>query len=69
MSSNVFTPIEGSELRAKLRSKGLPGGGEQICCGGRKKFSRDYETQLRRLKYTGSFAVMENGIVVAFVTI
>ena len=69
MSSTEFKKINGSKIRSELRSTGLPGGGEQICCGGRKKFSRDYESQLKRLGYKGSFQVLENGIVTAFITI
>lgn len=67
MSNGEFKTIEGSVLRATLRSKGLPGGGESICCGGRKRFSRDYESQLKALGYTGAYKVKENGIIVAFI--
>lgn len=62
--------ISGNEIRKQLRAKNLPGGGETICCGGRKRFSRDYETQLKRLKYPkGSYRITENGIVTAFITL
>lgn len=69
MSSNSYEYIEGSKIRSMLRSRGLPGGGETICCGGRKRFSRDYTTQLKRLGYKGSFKVTENGVITAFITI
>ena len=66
----MSTTIDGSLLRKQLRDKGLPGGKETVCCGGRKHFSRDYETQLRRLRYKpGSYTITENGIVSAFITL
>lgn len=62
--------LDGSTIRKQLRDKGLPGGAESICCGGRKRFSRDYQTQLRRLKYpSGDYTITENGIVVAFISL
>ena len=62
--------ISGNEIRRQLRERNLPGGGEVICCGGRKRFNRDYETQLRRLKYpNGEYQITENGIVTAFITL
>lgn len=62
--------LDGSFIRKQLRDNGLPGGGESICCGGRKRFSRDYQTQLRRLKYPkGDYTITENGIVVAFISL
>jgi hypothetical protein len=68
MSTN-YTKISGSSIRQKLRTLGLPGGTERVCCGGRVSFSRDYESQLRALKMKGSFKIMENGAVVEVVTI
>ena len=66
----MSTTIDGSLLRKQLRDKGLPGGKETVCCGGRKHFSRDYETQLRRLKYPkGDYTIKEGGIVSAFITL
>lgn len=62
--------LSGSVIRDQLRKKGLPGGAEVICCGGRKQFSRDYGSQLRRLKYpSGEYTITENGIIVAFISL
>lgn len=66
----MSTTISGSSIRQQLRAKGIPGGAEVICCGGRKQFSRDYESQLRRLRYPkGKYSITENGIVVAFISL
>jgi hypothetical protein len=66
----MSTQLSGSDIRRQLRSKGIPGGAEVICCGGKKRFSRDYESQLRRLKYpSGEYTITENGIVVAFISL
>ena len=69
MSNSSFKTIKGSMLRAELRAKGIPGGSEIICCGGKKKFSRDYESQLKSLGYKGSFKIEENGAICGFITI
>ena len=62
--------LDGAFIRKQLRDKGLPGGAEVACCGGRKKFSRDYETQLRRLRYPkGEYTISEGGRVVAFISL
>lgn len=68
-NSKQSIKIEGSAIRAKLRSAGLPGGGEKICCGGRRVFSRDYKTQLKKLNMRGSFQVFERGILMDTVTV
>ena len=66
----MSTTLSGSSIREQLRKRGLPGGSEVICCGGRKRFSRDYESQLRRLKYpSGEYTITENGIIVAFISL
>lgn len=66
----MSTKIEGSTIRKRLRDLGLPGGNEVLCCGGKKRFSRDYQTQLRRLKYPkGDYAITENGITVALISL
>ena len=56
--------ISGSQIRAMLRSRGLPGGKEKSCCGGRKIFNRDYASQLKTLGMTGAYQVTEGGAVV-----
>ena len=62
--------ISGAVIRQQLRAKGLPGGNEVVCCGGKVRFSRDYETQLRRLKYPkGDYTILENGITVASISL
>lgn len=66
----MATVIEGSVIRKQLRDKGIPGGKETVCCGGRIRFSRDYETQLRRLKYPkGEYTIKERGVVSAFISL
>lgn len=68
MSTSAIN-IEGSSIRSRLRSKGLPGGGEKVCCGGRRTFSKDYERQLKSLKMKGTFKVFERGVLMAVVTV
>ena len=53
--------IEGSAIRSQLRSRGLPGGTEKVCCGGKVTFSRDYATQLKALGMKGNFKIYERG--------
>lgn len=62
MSSN-FTNIEGSAIRKLLRERGLPGGKEKTCCGGRTIFSKDYGSQLKALGMVGNWNVTERGIL------
>ena len=64
-SINGYQKIEGGNIRAMLRSRGLPGGVEKICCGGRRSFSRDYLSQLRSLKFKGKFIITERGVYAA----
>lgn len=68
MSTNIIN-IEGSSIRSKLRAKGLPGGNEKICCGGRRVYSKDYERQLKTLKMSGTYKVFERGVLMAMVTV
>ena len=67
--SSTAVKIQGSDIRKRLRNLGLPGGSETRCCGGRLKFSRDYESQLKSLKLRGRFKVLEGGVVVADIVI
>lgn len=67
--SNDFIEIEGGSIRSRLRAAGLPGGKETVCCGGSIKFSKDYESQLKRLKMKGKFKVLERGVVMALIVI
>lgn len=68
MSRNI-TKIEGSVIRQRLRNAGLPGGNEKVCCGGKLSFSKDYETQLKRLGMHGTFQINERGVLVTYVTV
>lgn len=61
--------IEGSSIRSRLRSKGIPGGAEKVCCGGRRVYSKDYERQLKALKMSGTYKVFERGVLMAVVTV
>ena len=61
--SSKYVQISGSQIRAMLRSRGLRGGSEKVCCGGRKVFSRDYAAQLRALGMSGAFRITEGGTV------
>lgn len=63
------TRISGEFIRSELRRRNLPGGKEITCCGGRVRFSKDYKSQLKTLKMSGSFEVTENGAIVAFIDI
>jgi hypothetical protein len=67
--SSDFKDIEGSNIRRMLRERGLQGGGERTCCGGNVIYSRDYETQLKRLGMKGRFNVLERGVLVSKVVI
>lgn len=67
--SSGFTTIDGDQIRKMLRDRGLPGGSYKECCGGRRVFDRDYETQLRRLKMTGKWTITERGVMVDKVVI
>lgn len=67
-SRNIVS-IEGSTIRQRLRIAGLPGGAEKLCCGGKISFSKDYESQLKRLGMRGNFKILERGVVVAQVTV
>ena len=62
--SSHFTKISGNQIRSMLRSRGLPGGKEKACCGGRKTFNRDYASQLKALGMRGAFEITEGGAVV-----
>lgn len=62
--SSRYVQISGSQIRAMLRSKGIRGGSEKVCCGGRKVFSRDYASQLKALGMSGAFCITEGGAVV-----
>ena len=68
MSRNI-TKIEGSVIRQRLRAAGLPGGAEKVCCGGKLSFSKDYETQLKRLGMHGNFQITERGVLVTYVSV
>lgn len=68
MSTKAIS-IEGSSIRSKLRSRGLPGGNEKVCCGGKRVFSKDYERQLKALKMSGTFKVFERGVLMTVVTV
>ena len=67
--SRATTTIDGTVIRRKLREANLPGGVEKVCCGGRISFSRDYETQLKRLGMHGNFRITERGVLVTYVSI
>lgn len=67
--SNKPIKIDGSEIRRRLRAAGLPGGVEKECCGGRLTFSKDYETQLKRLGLYGIFDITERGVLMARVAV
>lgn len=68
MSSDV-KKIDGSTIRSMLRDRGIPGGAERECCGGRKLFNRDYAAQLKALGMTGDYIITERGIVVDRLTV
>ena len=67
--STEYTKIEGAYIRKQLRNRGLPGGNERICCGGRIQFSKDYRSQLKALKMHGNFKICERGVVMDVVSI
>ena len=67
--SRAWIKIEGSEIRARLRADNLPGGVEKKCCGGKVSYSKDYETQLKRLNMHGAFQVLERGCLMAQIII
>lgn len=67
--SREFKKIEGSVIRQRLRTAGLPGGQERVCCRGKISFSKDYETQLKRLGMYGKFDVLERGVLAAKVVV
>ena len=62
--SSEFKTIDGSLIRSMLRERGIPGGIEKSCCGGRRIFDRDYSTQLKALNMPGDWVITERGIVV-----
>lgn len=62
--SSAAKKIDGSIIRSMLRDRGIPGGAERECCGGRKLFSRDYGAQLKALGMSGDWIITERGIIV-----
>lgn len=67
--SSEFKTISGDQIRNMLRDRGLPGGYYKECCGGRRIFDRDYESQLKRLKMVGKWSITERGVLVDRVVI
>lgn len=63
------TRIAGEFIRSELRRRNLPGGKETVCCGGRVRFSKDYKSQLKALKMSGSFEITEKGVIAAFIDV